>query len=303
MVAIGQLLDRRYLITQILGAGGFGQTYLATDTKRPGCPHCVVKQLWIATNSSQIQIARRLFEKEAEVLEKLGQHDQIPRLLAHFEEDQEFCLVEEYIPGHSLNEEIVPGRSLTEAQVIILVTQVLEILAFVHSHGVIHRDIKPANLIERTDNKIVLIDFGAVKETTTQLSQGQFNLTVAIGTPPYMPIEQFQGHPQYNSDIYAVGIIGIQALTGLSADDLSKTQVSTNSNIGEISWRNQVKVSPKIADVLDKMVHFDFRKRYQSVTEVLTDLEKTNSGSLPVQPYKTRSLTAKRSKNPNWMIR
>jgi serine/threonine protein kinase len=259
MVAIGQLLDRRYLITQLLGAGGFGQTYLAEDTKRPGSPHCVVKQLWLANNSLHtVQIARRLFEKEAEVLEKLGQHNQIPRLLAHFEEDDQFYLVEEYILGHTLSEEIVPGRSLNEAQVIILITQILEILAFVHSNGVVHRDIKPANLIRRTDNKIVLIDFGAVKEITTQSHQGQFKLTVAIGTPPYMPIEQLQGHPRYNSDIYAVGIIGIQALTGLSTDDLSKTQIPTNSKIGEISWRNGAKVGSKLANVLDKMVHFDF---------------------------------------------
>ncbi len=304
MVAIGQLLDRRYLITQILGAGGFGQTYLAEDTKRPGSPHCVVKQLWLSHNSPQIQIARRLFEKEAEVLEKLGEHNQIPRLLAHFEEDQEFYLVEEYIVGHSLNAEIVPGRSLDEAQVLILLTQILEVLAFVHSHGVIHRDIKPANLIKRQqDQTIVLIDFGAVKEINTQLNQGQFKLTVAIGTPPYMPIEQLQGHPQYNSDIYAVGMIGIQALTGLSTDDLSKTQISTNSQKAEINWRKKAKVSSKLANVLAKMVHFDFKTRYQSVIEVLTDLKKINSGRLSLPPYKTALFTTKRRKHPNWMIR
>jgi serine/threonine protein kinase len=286
MVAIGQLLDRRYLITQILGTGGFGQTYLAEDTKRSGSPDCVVKQLWLSHSSPHtVQTAHRLFAKEAEVLAKLGQHDQIPRLLAYFEEDHQFYLVEEYILGQSLAEEIIPGRSLNETQVIILLTQILEILAFVHSHRAIHRDIKPANLIKRIDNKIVLIDFGAVKEISSQLHQGQISLTVAIGTPPYMPIEQLQGHPRYNSDIYALGIIGIQALTGLSTDHLSKNKIllnSNNSNIGGISWRNGFKVSSRLADVLDKMVHFDFRKRYQSAKEVLAELETiTNSNLTP----------------------
>ncbi len=311
MVAIGQLLDRRYLITQILGTGGFGQTYLAEDTKRPGSPDCVVKQLWLSHSSPHtVQIARRLFEKEAEVLEKLGQNDQIPRLLAHFEEDNQFYLVEEYILGQSLTEEIIPGRSLNETQVIILLTQILEILAFVHSHRVIHRDIKPANLIKRIDNKIVLIDFGAVKEISSQLHQGQINLTIAIGTPPDMPIEQLQGHPRYNSDIYAVGIIGIQALTGLSTDHLSKNKIplnSNNSNIGEISWRNGFKVSSKLADVLDKMVHFDFRKRYQSAKEVLAELRTITNSNLTPQ-YTTASATAHLSpqhiqQHPNWLIR
>lgn len=161
---IGQILDGRYHIVQMLGGGAFGQTFLAKDMKRPGYPSCVVKQLrYIGNNPQGLQIARRLFKKEAEALEKLGQHDQIPTLLADLEENQEFYLVQQFIPGHSLIMEIVPGQPWTEEQVINLLKEVLQILVFVHGQGVIHRDIKPANLMRRSgDGKIVLIDFGAV---------------------------------------------------------------------------------------------------------------------------------------------
>ena len=310
MSAIGQLLDRRYRITQILAAGGFGQTFLAEDTRRPGSPLCVVKQLRRSNNQKGFQIARRLFDKEAEMLEKLGQHDQIPRLLAHFEENQEFFLVEEYIPGHPLIQELVPGKCKSEAEVIDLLRQILEILAFVHSNNVIHRDIKPANLIRRQpDNKIVLIDFGAVKELSTQITQSGSNPTVAIGTRPYMPIEQFQGEPQYNSDVYALGVIGVQAVTGLSADELSRPHILSkppvNNNRSKNGWRNHTKVSSVLANLIDKMLHYDFRQRYQSAREVLADLSKIKRSSIATRSKSLLPLarTSIKQHRRHWLIR
>ncbi|MBO1051294.1 MAG: serine/threonine protein kinase, partial [Dolichospermum sp. DET73] len=134
-------------------------------------------------------------------------------------------------------------------------------------YKVIHRDIKPDNIRRRhLDNKIFLIDFGAVKEVRTQLvnKQGQITSTVIIGTPGYMPLEQQRGKPQLSSDVYAVGIIAIQALTGLLPDKLEE-DVKT----GEIIWRKYANVSPKLATVLDKMVSYDFRKRYPTAKEAL----------------------------------
>ncbi len=127
----------------------------------------------------------------------------------------------------------------------------------------IHRDIKPANLIRRQwDNKIVLIDFGAVKEIRS-LSPNQQTapLTVAIGTHGYMPNEQANGKPQLSSDIYALGIIAIQALTGLNPDPKAGG-LPQDSNIGEISWQNQATVSDGLAHIIDKMVRQDYRQRY-----------------------------------------
>ena len=284
---VSQLLDGRYQIIEVIETGEFGQTYLAKDTRRPGEPQCFVKHLRPASNDPKlIDTARRLFQKEAEVLEKLGQHEQIPQLFAYFEKNQEFFLVEAFIPGHSLASEVLPGKPLSEEQVINLLKEVLEILVFVHGHGVIHRDIKPGNLIRRhLDKKLVLLDFGAVKEI--HLDSGQKSPTVRIGTLEYMPIEQFQYNPQLNSDIYAVGMIGIQALTGLPAYELPKLRNHNNPASGEIMWRHLAVVSQELADVLDNMVRYDFRQRYQSAAEALADLKKVSDRSRARVPKHT----------------
>lgn len=276
---VSPLLDGRYQIIEVIETGEFGLTYLAKDIRRPGEPQCFVKHLRPGTSEPElINTTRRLFQKEAEVLEKLGQHDQIPQLFAFFEENEEFFLVESFVAGHSLSTEIVPGKPLTEEKVILLLKELLEILVFVHGQGVIHRDIKPGNLIRRySDNKLVLIDFGSVKEI--HIAQRQAPVTVRIGTMEYMPIEQFEYNPQINSDIYALGMIGIQAMTGLPAYDLPKLRDLKNSQKGEIIWRHLAVCSQGLADVLDNMVCYDFRERYQSAAEALADLRKIGDRS------------------------
>ncbi|MEH1931527.1 serine/threonine-protein kinase [Nostoc sp.] len=269
---LGQLLDGRYQVVQVLGKGGFGQTYIAQDTHRPGFPKCVVKHLKPVTRSPEfLEIARRLFNSEAETLEQLGNHDQIPRLLAYFESNQEFFLVQEFIEGHTLKAELFPNQPWTEEKVIQLLQQVLGILQFIHSHNVIHRDIKPDNIIRRQqDGKLVLIDFGAVKQVQTQLLTvaGHTGATIIIGTPGYMSTEQGQGKPRPNSDIYSLGIIGIQSLTGLHPINFQE-----DPDTGEISWQHQANVSSGLASVLSKMVLHHFKQRYQSAAEVLQALK------------------------------
>jgi tetratricopeptide (TPR) repeat protein len=278
MDMIGQLLDRRYRVVQILSSGAFAQTYLAADTRRPGHPQCVVKQLrHLNNNSAVIKTAHRLFKQEAEILEKLGKHNQIPFLLAYFEEGNHFYLVEEYVPGSPLNKELLPGVPWMEERVIAMLEDILDILVFVHDNGVIHRDVNPSNLIRRqADNKLVLIDFGSVKEVNNKIaaSQGSIPRTIATGTPSYMPMEQFQGNPQFNSDIYAVGMIAVQALTGLPAGELPKLQSNNQSDSGKIVWRNRAQCSPNLGNIIDKMIHTHFSKRYQSALDVLTALKK-----------------------------
>ncbi|MBD2342281.1 protein kinase [Calothrix sp. FACHB-156] len=265
---IGKLLDHRYQVIEVLATGGFGQTYIAQDTRRPGNPICVVKHLKPSSSDPKVfETAKRLFNSEAETLEVLGNHDQIPRLLAYFDENQEFYLVQEFIEGNTLSEELSPDKHWSENQVMHLLQEVLGILEFVHSQGVIHRDIKPDNIIRRaSDNKLVLVDFGAVKQLRTNLitSGGQPTATVVIGTPGYMPTEQGQGKPRPNSDIYSLGIIAIQALTGLAANTLQE-----DPNTGELLWQHLVSVNPQLAAVLNKMVRYHFKDRYQNATEAL----------------------------------
>ncbi len=283
---LGNTLVGRYQIISHLGDGGFGETFVACDTHLPGLPQCVVKKLKPqATDPLNLETARRLFDTEAQVLYKLGIHDQIPQLLAYFEENAEFYLVQEFIAGHDLSTELAAGKIFSPEEVISLVQEILSILEFVHQEKVIHRDVNPRNLLRREeDGKLVLIDFGAVKQIVTQIISpgGQTKSTVAIGTPGYLPGEQAQGTPKFSSDIYAVGIIAIQALTGLSPNQL---EIDIDSN--EIIWQNQASVSPELAEFIDTMVRYDFRQRYASATVALQKLQELmppSSGTIVVSP-------------------
>ncbi len=266
------LLGGRYQIIKQLAEGTFGHTYLARDWHLPDHPICVIKQLKPQSNGEEMKTARRLFDSEARALYALGSHGQIPHLLAHFEESDEFFLVQEYIKGRSLCNEIVTGTPWNESRVIALVEEILEVLSFVHHQQVIHRDIKPANLIRRySDGKIVLIDFGAVKLASTAFSHpepGETELTIAIGTAGYIPKEQVGGRPRYSSDVYSTGIVGLQALTGISPQQFAEDRWS-----GELEWHGLAPhVSPEFAQVLDRMTRYDFRDRYADAAAALSDL-------------------------------
>jgi serine/threonine protein kinase len=272
---IGQILDGRYRVTEVLSKGGFGHTFLAQDTKRPGFPVCVVKQLKPAFSEPELlQVAHKLFEREAEILEALGKHPQIPRLLAYFEENSEFYLVQEYIDGHTLDRELVAGKPLAEDRVIAILTEVLEILEFVHSHSVIHRDIKPENIIRsRENNRLYLIDFGAVKQVVNNQNRQATAIGTVIGTFPYITIEVCHGKPQFSSDIYALGMIGIKAITGAKLEPYMGGGFEMDSQ-GRILWRDRATVSDEFAEVLTKMVNQQYQQRYQSATEALEDLRR-----------------------------
>jgi Tfp pilus assembly protein PilE len=278
------LLKGRYQITDRLGGGGFGKTYLAADTQRPRNPLCVVKQLSPAKRDpGYLKIATRLFNSEASILETLGKHQQIPQLLAFFEQNQEFYLIQEYIEGHTLTQELAPGKCCSYDQVINILNEVLQVLVFVHGYDVIHRDLKPDNLIRRTeDHKIVLIDFGGVKQIQPQ-QQTPENLTIGFGTSGYAPGEQLNGMPRFYSDIYALGIIAIQALTGITPKDFRRhgntglIVIANTSSSDEGTLQNWQRIAnindnDELVKVLNKMVHLDFTQRYQSVQEVLKDI-------------------------------
>ncbi|MGK7877886.1 MAG: ABC transporter substrate-binding protein [Xenococcaceae cyanobacterium] len=287
----GDLIGEQYQIIRQLGSGGFARTYLATYLEIPNHPRCVVKEITPQSNEPSVQQrAESRFKKEAKALDNLGEHPQIPQLFQYFQENNKFYLIQEYIEGHDLSQELTPDTPLSEDEVIKLLRDILEILDFVHQHNVIHRDIKPSNLIRRdSDEKIVLIDFGAVKEITILdvPSSGEEPQTRPIGTPGYMPAEQRHGNPKPNSDIYAVGMIGVQALTGLYPNNLY-----SNRDTGEITWRSWANVSNSFADVLDRMVSYNFKERYQSVAEVLSALSQTTLSPQPQSNVRFSGLIA-----------
>ncbi|WP_017299174.1 serine/threonine-protein kinase [Nodosilinea nodulosa] len=275
---IGLLLANRYRIVRLLGSGGFGETYVAEDTQRPGSPVCVVKQLRIISNDPRAhRLGRRFFQGEAETLEKLGHHAQIPRLLAYFEAQNSFYLVEEMIEGRLLKDELVSRRPMPQTYALDLLLGLLPVVAFVHNQGVIHRDIKPSNIIRRqADGLLVLIDFGAVKLISNKLADTGVNLTststIGVGTQGYMPSEQSAGLPKFGSDLYALGITAIEALTGIPAYALRR---DVN---GELIWRHEAPhLDPELGDVVTRLVLYDFTDRYQRAEEVLADLSRIES--------------------------
>jgi serine/threonine protein kinase len=264
---IGQVLRGRYRIIERLGQGAFGETYIAEDLDNRFNSQCVVKHLKPANRDPDfLTSARQRFYGEAETLAELGKQDQIPQLLAYFEEDQEFYLVQELIVGHSLSAELPPNHRWQESKVIQLLTEVLSVLKIVHEKRVIHRDIKPDNLIRRqSDRKLVLIDFGVVKKGIVETeNQESYNQTIVAGTYGYLAAEQERGDPKLSSDLYALGMIAIQALTGIHPRDLK-----TDSKTGEFSWQHLATVNPKLARVLNKMVRINYTDRYQTATEAL----------------------------------
>ncbi|NER94770.1 MAG: protein kinase [Symploca sp. SIO1B1] len=283
---IGLILNERYKILKKLESGGFGVTYLAEDQYIPSKPKCVVKQLQPRIiNPDTIADTIDRFNREAKVLEYLGKnHDKIPKLFAHFNENEQFYLIQEFIDGHDLSKEIVKGKQWSEVEVIKLLQEILEVLVFVHEspheNKVIHRDIKPSNIMRRElDNKLVLIDFGAVKEICTAAvgAEEQIRGTI-IGTRGYMPPEQSYGDPKQCSDVYAVGMVGIEALTGEMPFVLPK-----DNDTGEVIWRDRVSVSDAFANVLEKMVRFAFQERYQSSAEALEALRSLDGNQTLVQ--------------------
>ncbi len=297
-------LAGRYKIVKPLGGGGFGQTFLAIDLQLPNTPTCVVKQFKPQLHSPQeLAIAKRLFDTEAKALHDLGNHDQIPRLFAHFEQGGEFYLVQEFIEGQTLESEIGNGQIWTQTKVVTALRDVLQVLAFVHKSQVIHRDIKPANLIRRrSDRKIVLIDFGAVKSLGTDaierlIEEGNETRTVVVGSLVYMPNEQLAGQPKFCSDIYALGLMCLQAITGLSFKELPKDKQTNEYSCALAGAQVNIKTSLRLAAIIDKMVRYDYRQRFEDATEASQALNELLNNSnaattLSLQPVQKLQLEA-----------
>ena len=262
------LVGGHYQIIRKLGAGNFGETYLAEDTQARGRNSAVKRFNFFSNDPNTFAKAKELFEREANVLIQLTdppRNNKIPRFYAFFEENNQFYLVQEFIEGRTLREELQQKTRLDEDEVADLLEDVLEVLKFIHGENIIHRDIKPENLMRRDrDGRMVVIDFGAVKEKVTQLA----STATKIYTSGYAPLEQHLGNPHFNSDIYALGITAIEALTGLEPDQFK------DSNTGTIIWSSQLQVSSGLIKILEKMVEDDYRKgRYQSADAVLYDLK------------------------------
>lgn len=250
-----------------------GQLFLSIDLSLPGNPLCVVKQLRPSANDPDaFEMALDLFEREAKTLGKLD-HPQIPRLLDYFEQDKRFYLVQNWVKGKTLQQEVKKDGIFSETKVKKFLLEVLEILKYIHSLKIIHRDIKPANIIRREqDGRLVLIDFGAVKDQVNShlaKTYGQTALTeFAVGTMGFAPPEQLAMRPFYASDIYALGATCLYLMSAKSPKDFPIDELT-----GELAWQREIKVSKSFEKVLSRMLEMNLRDRYKSADEVIKDLD------------------------------
>lgn len=273
------LLRERYRAVQPIGHGGFGKTFLAIDEDKPSRPPAVIKQFFPQTQgTSNVEKAAELFHREAVRLDELGKHPQIPELLAHFEQEGNLYLVQEYIDGSNLAEEIARKGTFKETQIRQVLDDLLPVLHFMHHHQVIHRDIKPANIIRRqststqsflshkTVGQLVLVDFGAAKVFNETQIPGTGTI---IGSPEYIAPEQARGQAGFTSDIYSLGVTCLYLLTQISPFDLFDIHED------RWVWRDYLKgnsISPQLSRILDKMVASQPNKRYSTALAVIHDL-------------------------------
>ncbi|MEB3288437.1 MAG: serine/threonine-protein kinase [Leptolyngbya sp.] len=267
-----QLFRDRYRVLRSLGQGGFGVTYLAQDMRLPGQPSCVIKQLAPKSQSSQsLERAKVRFRREAKVLANLGSHSQIPCLLDYFTIRGEFYLVQEYIQGQTLAQEVRQQGRQTEAQVKYFLQEMVPVLQFIHRNRIIHRDIKPPNIIRSEfDRRLVLIDFGAVREFLADLEEShiyQSPVSQFVGTPGFAPPEQLALRPCYGSDIYALGMTCLFLLT-----TCTPAAFDSDPKTGQVRWRSIVTVSDHFGHILDKMLRPDPTHRYESIDHLVRDL-------------------------------
>ncbi|MGB3510879.1 MAG: serine/threonine-protein kinase [Microcoleaceae cyanobacterium] len=284
------LLKDRYRPLNLIGQGGFGKTFLAIDEDKPSKPYCVIKQFFPASQgTNNIIKAAELFEKEATRLDQLGKHSQIPELMAHFTQDRQQYLVQQFIAGQNLAQALEIEGPYNEDQIRAFLNNLLPVLQFIHSHNVIHRDIKPENIIRRqeSDSQLVLVDFGAAKYA---LGTALLKTGTTIGTPEYIAPEQNRGKAVFASDLYSLGVTCLHLLTKVSPFELF--------DVGEGTWvwRRYLEnnsISEQLGYVLDKLVENAINRRYQSVYEVIEILNANTQVNLTQLQDRTAIQTPK----------
>ncbi|AFY75667.1 MAG: serine/threonine protein kinase [Hydrococcus sp. C42_A2020_068] len=275
------ILGGHYIPVRLLGQGGFGAAYLARDRFSPTLRSCVVKQFQPSgnLNQQQLEIAQNLFEREAIVLENLGnRHEQIPDLYAFFplialnrssgQQDRFFYLVQEFIDGQTLEEELTAQGQFSEAQIRHLLIEMLKVLKFVHENGSIHRDIKPSNIMRDRNGRLYLLDFGAVKQQA--IGSTPSGKSTGIYSMGFAPPEQMAGSQVYPStDLYALATTCLNLLTGKKPEELY------DSYHHGWNWRTHApQVSDSLAAILDRMLLPTPKDRFQSAQDVLNALDR-----------------------------
>ncbi|MEM9510229.1 MAG: protein kinase, partial [Cyanobacteria bacterium P01_E01_bin.35] len=260
----GIILRDRYQIEEHLFDRDLGERqFLARDRHLKDRPCLVIQR------SHQTPKIIKQFEREGKALSQIGRHSQLPELLSYFKEQQYLYLVYEYISGTALTE-LLTEKSWSESAVKSLLQSLLSVLEFIQQHDLTHRNINPDNIIQ-VGNQWILTDFACIKEIHHPTKFISYSTsTFAQGMNGYMSPEQHMGMATFASDIYAIGMIAVHALTGIHPRKLKKY----NSQTGNKIWRDQTQVSLDFAEVIDCAISYQFSDRYRTAQEMLESLKK-----------------------------
>ncbi|MBE9224650.1 serine/threonine protein kinase [Phormidium sp. LEGE 05292] len=272
------LLKKRYRAVKVLGRGGFGQTFLAFDLAEDSPTLCVVKQFWRVLDRGDSE--KFLFGDAINKLKELGNHPQIPAVIDSFAENGNFYLVQKYITGKNLAILLGEKGQFSAAEVWQILENLLPVLQFIHSHQVIHRDIKPENIIQiKSLNDLFLVDFSAAKLVTET-----FFVTpgTTIGSAEYAAPEQVRGSAVFSSDLYSLGVVCLNLLTGIRPFHLF--DLANNCWVWRNYWLSDLASSVEydLAQIIDRLIEPSLEKRFPSAEVALTEMQKLTGKKIPI---------------------
>jgi len=278
---IGRQLDGRYKIVGILGKGGMGTVYLAENIK--------LKTLWAIKCIPAKTEGDKGLPVETEILKKLD-HPALPRIFDVFEEDGKIYIVVDYIEGINLREYLESKGKFSEKEIIPWLIQLCDVLMYLHNqkpNPIIYRDMKPSNIILAKDGKIKLVDFGIAREYK---EENQYD-TVYIGTRGYAAPEQYgTGQTDARTDIYELGMTIYHLLSGKNPAELPE-------EIPPLQHYNE-EISFELDAIVQKCIRKEPDQRYNSVSELLTDIEKLDMAKLDTAKLDTEDTELMAHKNP-----
>ncbi len=252
----------KYEIVDAIGNGGFGAVYLAIDT-------WLQQKVALKVPHQQSEEFFNLV-KEARLQASLN-HKNIVRLLTVEKIDSVFFMVMEYIDGETLESIIKRKGKLPLYKALIYFEQILEGVNFAHKKNILHRDLRSSNIMVDRDDTIKITDFG-----TSRILQTQQYASTKIGTPPYMAPEQFDGKATFASDIYSIGCIFYEMITGAPPIlDNNPYKIKEKALRREVKPLNSLsnEISIELNRIIMKMIEPQIEKRYKDVSEVLYNLK------------------------------
>ncbi len=267
----------KFRIEKPLGNGGFGAVYLAEDT-------LIGKRVALKVPHRQNQSIEALVA-EAKLMAPLNHPHIVSVLTAERDAGSGIVyIVMEYVEGESLSERLTRDGQADEAQAVIWSSEITDAVSYAHSKNILHRDLRPSNVLLTKDGSAKVVDF-----SISRLLERDPYASTRIGSPPYMAPEHFQGRATFASDLYSIGVMMYEMVTGvLPFFDLNPARIEELVAAGRFTPPNlkNRKVSKELSDIIQKAMARDLSQRYRAAGDLLGDLRHLRS-----TPHRERELS------------